>query len=103
MGTQHLVLDLDLVEREEEGAVTDKQLGNYRLRARMQQTGCGECVATLLLSQRSVLLEAQVEDTGKSHRCLALSTALDTQLLGVGTLSYSMDRVSRPLRCELVD
>src|SRR5215471_5458098 len=81
MGTQHLVLDLDLVEREEEGATTDKQLGTYRLRARMQQTGCGECVATLLLGQRPVLLESQPHPTGKTHRCLVLSTALDIQTL----------------------
>jgi hypothetical protein len=57
----------------------------------MQQTGCAECVATLLLSQRSVLLETQAEDTGKSHICLALSTALDTQLLGLGVLPYSQN------------
>jgi len=103
MGTQHLVLGLDLVEREEEGAATDKQLGNYRLRARMQQTGCGECVAALLLSQRSVLLGTQAEDTAKSHVCLALSTALDTYLFGVGVLPYSPHRVRCQMRHELMD
>ena len=51
VGAQHLVLDLDLVESEEEGAAADEQLGDNRLRARMKQTGCGERVATLLLSQ----------------------------------------------------
>ena len=78
MRAQHLVLDLDLVEREEEGAAAYKQLGNNRLRARMQQTGCGERVATLLLSQRPVpLFRTCRQRTRKSNICLVLIAALD--------------------------
>ena len=42
VGAQHLVLDLDLVEREEEGAAADEQPGANRLRTRMKETGCGK-------------------------------------------------------------
>jgi hypothetical protein len=69
----------------------------------MQQTGCGECVATLLLSQRPVLLETQPEHTGQSNVCLVLSTALDIQLLQFRDSTHSPDHTSRELRCESLD
>ncbi len=58
VGTQHLVLDLDLVERQEEGVVADKQLGTDRVWMGVEQSSCGKCATTLFQAQRRILREA---------------------------------------------
>jgi len=49
MGAQHLVLDLDFVQRDKETSVAVKQLGAHSIRVRMEQAGRGETAATVFL------------------------------------------------------
>ena len=57
VSAQHLVLDLDLVERQEERIVADKQRGGHQVRMRVEEASCGKGLTTLLQGQRRVLLD----------------------------------------------
>ncbi len=75
VSAQHLVLDLDLVERQEEGIVAGEQPGAHQVRMRVEEASCGKCLTTLFQSQRRVLLPSCGHGTTKQNGCLVLRAA----------------------------
>src|SRR5450756_244064 len=75
VSAQHLVLDLDLVERQEEGSVASKQPGAHQVRMRVQEASCSKRLTTLFLGQRRVLLETCGHGSTKIDLRLVLHAA----------------------------
>src|SRR5437879_574255 len=75
MSAEHLVFDLDLVGRQEEGIVGAEQQRLHVVRMRVEQTGCFEASYTVSLAQTGHLREVDRKRSRYSYVCLVLSTA----------------------------
>src|SRR5450759_2733404 len=75
VSAQHLVLDLDLVERQEESRVASKQPGAHQVRMWVEEASCGQRLTTLFQGQRRVLLETCGHGSTKMDCRLVLDAA----------------------------
>jgi hypothetical protein len=75
VSAQHLVLNLDLVEGEEERVVSEEQGGLNGVGMRVEQTACRQSAASLFLGQAEALLEATRQGSSKAANCLFWGTA----------------------------
>src|SRR5438128_3523992 len=75
MSAEHLVFDLDLVRRQQEGVVGAEQQRLHGVRMRVEQTGCFEASYTVSLAQTGHLRGVDRKRSRYLQVCLVLSTA----------------------------